>query len=87
LPEESGGRIFVPVNSSELIAQADSVARTSDHNTFLLIVRRIRYPKVKPGEYRIVEVTSRRDRPFTSEAEIGYVVPLVSPKMPSSFKQ
>jgi VWFA-related protein len=74
IAEESGGRIFLPVNSSELMAQADNVAR--DIGSQYVLTYRPRRPlsQAKPGEYRIVEVASRRVGLYLRSRK-GYVVP------------
>jgi len=74
IAEESGGRIFLPVNSAELMAQADSVAR--DIGSQYVLTYRPTHPlsQAKPGEYRKVEVTPRRVGLYLRSRR-GYVVP------------
>jgi len=74
IAEESGGRIFVPVNSSELMAQADNVARDIG-SQYVLTYRPTRpLSRARPGEYRTVEVASRRVGLYLRSRK-GYVVP------------
>jgi VWFA-related protein len=74
IAEESGGRIFVPVNSSELMAQADNIAR--DIGSQYVLTYRPMHPlsQGKSGEYRKVEVASRRVGLYLRSRK-GYVVP------------
>lgn len=74
IAEESGGRIFVPANSSELMAQAESVGR--DIGSQYVLTYRPTHPlsQAKPGEYRVVEVASRRVGLYLRSRK-GYVVP------------
>jgi len=74
IAEESGGRIFLPVNATELLAQADSVAR--DIGSRYVLTYRPTHPlsQAKPGEYRIVEVAPRRVGLYLRTRK-GYVVP------------
>lgn len=74
IAEESGGRILLPVNSSELMAQADSVAR--DIGSQYVLTYRPTHPlsQARAGEYRKVEVASRRVGLYLRTRK-GYVVP------------
>ena len=74
IAEESGGRIFLPVNSSELFAQADTIARDIG-SQYVLTYRPTRpLSQAQPGEYRKVEVASRRVGLYLRSRK-GYVVP------------
>ena len=74
IAEESGGRIFLPVNSSELMAQADNVARDIG-SQYVLTYRPTRpLSQAKAGEYRTVEVAPRRVGLYLRSRK-GYVVP------------
>ena len=74
IAEESGGRIFLPVNSTELMTQADGVARDIG-SQYVLTYRPTRpLSQAKPGEYRTVEVASRRVGLYLRSRK-GYVVP------------
>ena len=74
IAEESGGRIFLPANADELIAQADKVA--SDIGSQYVLTYRPLHPlsQAKSGEYRKVEVASRRVGLYLRTRK-GYVVP------------
>src|SRR5204863_9151006 len=74
IAEESGGRIFLPVNTSELMGQADGVARDIG-SQYVLTYRPTRpLSQAKPGEYRKVEVAARRVGLYLRTRK-GYVVP------------
>jgi VWFA-related protein len=74
IAEESGGRMFLPVNSNELFAQADSVGRDIG-SQYVLTYRPTRpLSQAQPGEYRKVEVASRRVGLYLRTRK-GYVVP------------
>jgi VWFA-related protein len=73
IADESGGRIFLPANSSELIAQADNIARDIG-SQYVLTYRPTRpLSQATPGEYRKVEVASRRVGLYLRSRR-GYVV-------------
>jgi VWFA-related protein len=74
IAEESGGRIFLPANSNELIAQAENVGR--DIGSQYVLTYRPTHPlsQARPGEYRTVEVASRRVGLYLRSRK-GYVVP------------
>jgi len=74
IAEESGGRIFLPVNPNELLTQADSIAR--DIGSQYVVTYRPTRPlsSAKPGEYRKIEVASRRVGLYLRSRH-GYVVP------------
>jgi len=74
IAEESGGRMFLPVNANELLTQADSIAR--DIGSQYVVTYRPTRPlsAAKPGEYRKVEVASRRVGLYLRSRH-GYVVP------------
>ena len=74
IAEESGGRIFLPVNSSELMDQADSIARDIG-SQYVLTYRPTRpLSEARPGEYRVIEVAARRVGLYLRSRK-GYVVP------------
>ena len=74
IAEESGGRIFLPTNPNELLTQADSIAR--DIGSQYIVTYRPTHPlaAAKPGEYRKIEVASRRVGLYLRSRR-GYVVP------------
>ena len=74
IAEETGGRMFLPANANELLTQADSIAR--DIGSQYIVTYRPTRPlsSAKPGEYRKVEVASRRVGLYLRSRH-GYVVP------------
>jgi VWFA-related protein len=74
IADESGGRIFLPANTDELRTQADTVAR--DIGSQYVVTYRPTRPlsQASPGEYRKVEVASRRVGLYLRSRR-GYVVP------------
>jgi VWFA-related protein len=74
LADETGGRIFLPISSDEMIAKGDDVAR--DIGAEYIVTYRPTRPlaEATPGEYRKVEVASRRVGLYLRSRR-GYVVP------------
>jgi len=74
IADESGGRIFLPTNTGELRTQAATVAR--DIGSQYVVTYRPTRPlsQARPGEYRKVEVASRRVGLYLRSRR-GYVVP------------
>jgi VWFA-related protein len=74
LAEESGGRILLPDSAENLLAQAESISR--DIGSQYVVTYRPTHPlaTAKPGEYRKVEVASRRVGLYLRSRQ-GYVVP------------
>jgi VWFA-related protein len=74
LADETGGRIFLPISTAEMIAKGEEVAR--DIGAEYVITYRPTRPlaEAKPGEYRKVEVVSRRVGLYLRSRR-GYVVP------------
>ena len=74
LADESGGQIFLPTNSAELNEQAQNISR--DIGSQYVVTYRPRRPlsEARPGEYRKVEVASRRVG-LHLRSRRGYVVP------------
>jgi VWFA-related protein len=74
IAEESGGRILLPGSTTELLAQAEIVAR--DIGSQYVITYRPTRPLAgaKPGEYRKVDIASRRVGLYL-RGRRGYVVP------------
>ena len=74
LAEETGGRIFLPISSDEMIAQGEEVAREIGAE-YVVTYRPTRpLAGAKPGEYRKVEVAARRVG-LHLRSRRGYVVP------------
>ena len=74
LADETGGRIFLPISTAEMIAKGEEVAR--DIGAEYVVTYRPTRPlaEAKPGEYRKVEVVSRRVGLYLRSRR-GYVVP------------
>ncbi len=74
LADETGGRIFLPISADEMIAKGDEVAR--DIGAEYIVTYRPARPlaDARPGEYRKVEVVSRRVGLYLRSRR-GYVVP------------
>jgi VWFA-related protein len=74
IADESGGRIFLPTNTDELRTQAQIVAR--DIGSQYVVTYRPARPlsQGSPGEYRKVEVASRRVGLYLRSRR-GYVIP------------
>jgi VWFA-related protein len=74
LAAETGGRIFLPISADEMIAKGDELAR--DIGAEYIVTYRPTRPlaEAKPGEYRKVEVASRRVGLYLRSRR-GYVVP------------
>ena len=74
LAEETGGQIFLPKNSDEMLAESGEVARQIGAE-YVVTYRPTRpLASAKPGEYRKVEVASRRVGLYLRSRR-GYVVP------------
>lgn len=74
LAEETGGTIFLPKASSEMIAESDEIARKIGAE-YVVTYRPTRpLANAKPGEYRKIEVASRRVGLYL-QSRRGYVVP------------
>jgi hypothetical protein len=74
IADESGGQIFLPASTSEVVAQAAVIAR--DIGSQYVVTYRPTHPlaEAKSGEYRKVEVASRRVGLYLRSRR-GYVVP------------
>jgi len=74
MAEETGGRIFLPESSDQMISQARDAAR--EIGAEYVITYRPKRPLAssKPGEYRRVEVAARRVG-LSLRSRRGYVVP------------
>jgi VWFA-related protein len=74
LADESGGRIYLPKASDEMIAQAKEAAR--EIGSEYVVTYRPKRPlaQARNGEYRRIEVASRRVG-LTLRSRRGYVVP------------
>lgn len=74
LATETGGRVFLPVSTAEMIAKGEEVAR--DIGAEYIVTYRPTRPlaEAEPGEYRKVAVASRRVGLYLRSRR-GYVVP------------
>src|SRR5207253_5886478 len=74
IAEESGGQIWLPESSDDLLSEAESVAR--DIGSQYVVTYRPTRPlaAAKTGEYRKVEVASRRVG-LHLRSRRGYIVP------------
>jgi VWFA-related protein len=74
IAEESGGQIFLPDSTADLLSEAEGIAR--DIGSQYVVTYRPTRPlaSAKPGEYRNVEVASRRVG-LHLRSRRGYVVP------------
>jgi VWFA-related protein len=74
LAAETGGRIFLPISTEEMIAKGEEVAREIGAE-YVVTYRPTRpLAEASPGEYRKVEVASRRVGLYLRSRR-GYVVP------------
>lgn len=73
IAEESGGQIWLPESTDDLLTEADSVARDIG-SQYVVTYRPTRaLASAKPGEYREVEVASRRVGLYLRSRK-GYIV-------------
>ncbi|HEV2835487.1 MAG TPA: VWA domain-containing protein [Pyrinomonadaceae bacterium] len=72
--DETGGKWSLPVNSQEMMAQAGEIARAIDAEYVVTYRPKRPLAEAKPGEYRRIEVASRRVG-LNLQARRGYVVP------------
>jgi VWFA-related protein len=71
---ETGGKILLPISSNEMIAQAGEVARTIGSEYVVTYRPKRPLADASPGEYRQVQVSSRRVG-LSLHSRPGYVVP------------
>ncbi len=74
IAEETGGRIMLPVNSQDMLAEANEVARAIGAEYVVTYRPKRPLAEATPGEYRRIEVASRRVG-LSLHARRGYVVP------------
>jgi VWFA-related protein len=72
--EETGGKWLLPLNSEQMLAQADEVARAISAEYVVTYRPKRPLAEARPGEYRRIEVASRRVG-LSLHARRGYVVP------------
>jgi VWFA-related protein len=74
LAEEMGGRIFLPLNNEQMLAQAKEAAGEIGSEYVLTYRPKRPLANSRPGEYRRVEVAPRRQG-LSLRSRRGYVVP------------
>lgn len=72
--EETGGKWLVPLNRNEMLGQTNDVARAIAAEYVVTYRPKRPLAEAKPGEYRRIEVASRRTG-LNLQARRGYVVP------------
>lgn len=76
--EETGGKLMLPINSQEMLAQASEVARAIGAEYVVTYRPKRPLAEASPGEYRRIQVASRRVG-LSLHARRGYVVPTTQP--------
>ena len=74
--DETGGKIMLPLNRDEMFAQANEVAGAIGAEYVVTYRPKRPLAEATPGEYRRIEVASRRVG-LSLHARRGYVVPTV----------
>ena len=77
IADETGGSIMLPLNSQEMLAEANEVARAIDAEYVVTYRPKRPLADAPRGEYRRIEVASRRVG-LSLHSRRGYVVPQVS---------
>ncbi len=72
--EETGGKMILPLNSEEMLAQANDVARAIGAEYVVTYRPKRPLAEANPGEYRRIEVASRRVG-LNLQSRRGYIVP------------
>ena len=72
--QETGGKMLLPLNSEQMIAQAGEVAQAIGSEYVVTYRPKRPLAEAQPGEYRKLEVASRRVG-LNLQARRGYVVP------------
>lgn len=75
IADETGGKWLLPVNSGEMFEQASEVARAIRAEYVVTYRPKRPLAEARPGEYRRIEVASRRVG-VSLQARRGYVVPV-----------
>ena len=73
--DETGGKMMLPINGQEMLAQANEVARAIGAEYVVTYRPKRPLAEAKPGEYRRIEVASRRVG-LSLQARRGYIVPV-----------
>jgi VWFA-related protein len=74
IAEETGGKMMLPLNAQEMLAEANDVARAIGAEYVVTYRPKRPLAEAKPGEYRRIEVASRRVG-LSLQSRRGYVVP------------
>jgi VWFA-related protein len=74
IAEETGGKLMLPLNGDEMLAQAGEVARAIGAEYVVTYRPKRPLAEASPGEYRRIEVASRRVG-LSLHSRRGYVVP------------
>jgi VWFA-related protein len=74
IADETGGSMLLPLNSQEMMAEANEVARAIGAEYVVTYRPKRPLAEAQPGEYRRIEVASRRVG-LSLQARRGYVVP------------
>lgn len=74
IADETGGRMMLPIDSQEMLAQANEVARAIGAEYVVTYRPKRPLAEAQPGEYRRIEVASRRVG-LSLQARRGYIVP------------
>ena len=77
MADETGGKMILPLNSQEMMTQANEVARAIGAEYVVTYRPKRPLAEAKPGEYRKIEVASRRVG-LSLQARRGYVVPQIN---------
>lgn len=72
--DETGGKMLLPINTEEMLAQANEVARAIGAEYVVTYRPKRPLAEANPGEYRRIEVASRRVG-LSLHARRGYIVP------------
>jgi len=76
IADETGGKMLLPLNSEEMLAQANEVARAIGAEYVVTYRPKRPLAEASPGEYRHIEVASRRVG-LSLHSRRGYVVPTI----------
>jgi VWFA-related protein len=74
IADETGGKMMLPLNNEEMMAQANEVARAIGAEYVVTYTPKRPLAEATPGEYRRIEVASRRVG-LSLHSRRGYVVP------------
>jgi VWFA-related protein len=76
IADETGGKLLLPLNSEEMMAQASEVARAIGAEYVVTYRPKRPLAQAPPGEYRHIQVASRRVG-LSLHSRRGYVVPTI----------